>query len=357
VRTFVYPIVLWSLLSLLSACRHRAPATLPEKAEIDTTLFLIGDAGEASPRGDDAVLDSLAAQASVAPERTLVVFLGDNVYPYGMPREGAAEWADSRRRLAAQVMAVPPGARAVFIPGNEDWSNEGPFGLYAIRLQEQVLTSLAAGRNVQMLPGNGCPGPVSVDAGRLRVITLDTQWWLHDYIVRDSSSNCPENVAAVMQALREQLRPTMEHQIVIVAAHHPLITGGEHGGYCGIAGPFRLFAGRSQDIPSGSNRMLRDSLESAFSEHAPLAYAAGHDHNLQVLRGGRHVGYVLVSGAGSYAKTKCAVKLRESYYTSQHRSGFMRLDILKERGALLRVYRYTSAGVGGLAYSRWLEPR
>jgi hypothetical protein len=336
---------------------HVAPASEPSSPEIETTLFLIGDAGEANPRGHEGALDSLTTPAAVAPERTLIVFLGDNVYPFGVPRAGAAEWADSRRRLTTEVMAVPPGARAIFVPGNEDWSNEGPFGLYAIRLQEQMLASLVAGRDIRMLPGNGCPGPVPVDVGRLRLITLDTQWWLHTYIVRDSASNCPVEMQAVTRAIREQLRPTADNQVAVVVAHHPLMTGGEHGGYCGIAGPFRRFAGRTQDIISGANRTMRDSLESAFQDHAPLVYASGHDHSLQVLRGGRRVKYMLVSGAGSYAKSTCAVKLRESYYTSQHRSGFMRLDILRKRGVLLRVFRYTGSGVGGLAYSRWLEPR
>ena len=134
------------------------------------------------------------------------------------------------------------------------------------------------------------------------------------------------------------------------------MTGGEHGGYCGMTGPFRRFAGRAQDVMSGINRRMRDSLESAFIASPPLAYAAGHDHSLQVLQGGRSAQYLLVSGAGSASKTSCAVRLRESHYTSPHRSGFMRLDIMRNRGALLRVFRYSSSGSGGIAYSRWLEP-
>jgi hypothetical protein len=35
----------------------------------------------------------------------------------------------------------------------------------------------------------------------------------------------------------------------------------------------------------------------------------------------------------------------------------MRLDIMKGKGVLLRVFKYSSRGLGGLAYSRWLEPR
>jgi hypothetical protein len=230
------------------------------------------------------------------------------------------------------------------------------FGLYSVRLQESMLKSLAGGRDVRMLPGNGCPGPAALDVGRLQFIAVDTQWWLHDYIVHDAQSNCLTNVATVTAALREQVKRTQSGRVTIVAGHHPLMTGGEHGGYCGITGPFRRLGGGSQDILSSANRAMRDSLESAFSAHPPLAYAAGHDHTLQVLNGGRSVEYLLVSGAGSASKAECAVRLRESYFVSQHRTGFMRIDILKGKGVLLRVYHYPSKRKGGLSFTRWLEP-
>lgn len=336
-------------------CRQVTRIGEPEGAQIETTLLLIGDAGEPNPRVGEPALDSMAAQASVAPNRTIVVFLGDNVYPEGIPEEGRAESADARRRLASQVNAVPRGARGIFIPGNHDWANTGPFGLYAIRQQERVIASLAQGRNVRLSPQNGCPGPVSLDVGRLRLITLDTQWWLHSYIVKDSLTNCLTNPAAVTDSLRSQVAAKQDGRITIVAGHHPLMTGGEHGGYCGITGPFRRFGNRSQDITSGLNRSMRDSIESAFSANPPLAYAAGHEHNLQVLRGGPTVRYLLVSGAGSSTKTTCAVWMRESYHVVQQRSGFMRLDIMRGKGALLRVFHYAGDGTGGQSYSRWLE--
>lgn len=345
------------MLSLAAwGCGPRHPIDELVPANIETTLFLIGDAGEPDPRVSSVALDSLTAQASVAPERMIVVFLGDNVYPSGIPEEGRGEYADARRRLAQQVNAVPSGARGVFLPGNHDWANTGPFGLYAVRLQERMITSLARGRDIRMLPGNGCPGPVTLDVGRLRFIGLDTQWWLQDYIVRDSLSNCPTTVGAVTAKLREQVRQTREGRVTIVAGHHPLMTGGEHGGFCGLTGPFRRLGGRSQDILSSLNRTMRDSLESAFRAQPPLAYAAGHEHNLQVMKGAPEVQYLLVSGAGSASKAACAVYLRESYYVSQHRSGFMRVDIMRGKGVLLSVFEYTG-GTRGLPFSRWLEAK
>ena len=345
-------------LAALSGCRHQVALEELPPAEIETTLFLIGDAGETDPRQVGPPLDSLTAQAAAAPEKSIIFFLGDNVYPAGITPEGAAEWADARRRVEDQVRAVPPGAQGIFVPGNHDWANAGPFGLYSIRLQEAFIASFARGEDVRLLPSNGCPGPVALDIGRLRLVALDTQWWLHSFIVRDSVSNCPTNtVGAVTAALRREVRPQGTGRIVIVGAHHPLITGGEHGSYCGWTGPFRRFGGRSQDIMSSANRAMRDSLRAAFSGQPPLAFVAGHDHSLQVLRGGEEVAYLLVSGAGAPSKVSCAVRLRESYYVSARSAGFMRLDIMKGKGVLLRVFRYPGRSTGALVYSRWLEER
>jgi hypothetical protein len=341
-----------------SACLSPIRFDEPRPDDIETSLFLIGDAGETDPRAIGVPLESLTVQVAAAPQRSIVLFLGDNVYPEGIPEEGRAEWADARRRLEAQVVAIPPGARGIFLPGNHDWAREGPFGLYSVRLQEQMITGLARGRDIRMLPGNGCPGPVTIDVGRLRLIALDTQWWLHDFIVRDDKTQCAATPGGVTAALRQQVsEPGPPNRVVLVAGHHPLMTGGVHGGWCGITGPFRRFAGRHQDVMSGTNRRMRDSLEAAFGAARPLVYAAGHDHSLQVLRGGRNVDYLLVSGAGSVSKGSCAVRMRESIYTSPHRSGFMRVDIMRDRGVLLRVFRYGNSGGGGVSYANWLEGR
>jgi hypothetical protein len=344
-------------LLLCGACiRAPAPVSIAPE-EIETTLLLIGDAGEPDPRQLGAPLDSVAAHAARAPERTFVVFLGDNIYPDGIPDPTAPDYPDARRRLAAQVHAVPHGAQGIFVPGNHDWASSGPFGLTAIRLQQALIRQLAEGRNVRLLPENGCPGPVSIDAGRLRLVVVDTHWWLHDYIVTDASSNCPTDVHTATAALRELVRPTHENQVMVVAGHHPLMTGGKHGGYCGITAPFNRFAGSPQDILSTRNRAMRDSLAAAFDGQPPLVYAAGHDHNLQVLRGLPDARYLLVSGAGSDPKATCAVHMRETYYSAHNRTGFMRLDIMRGSGVLLSVYHFDSGGNGGLQYTRWLEPR
>ena len=346
-----------SVLTGFSGCTPKRPATDVKPEEIENTILFIGDAGEQDPRRRSSILDSLYSMASQAKERTTIVFLGDNVYPFGVPRDTSDYYDDARRRVLDQVNAVPAGVKAIFIPGNHDWQAAGPFGLYAVRLEERLLLQLARerGKDIRMLPGNGCPGPAAVEIGRLRLILLDTQWWLHDWIVKDERSNCPGDMGTVTANLREMVGSIQDGRVVIVAGHHPLMTGGEHGGYCGMTGPFRRLGGQSQDILSSLNRNMRDSLEAAFRVKPPVAYAAGHDHNLQVMKGAPAVQYLLVSGAGSPSKASCAVYLRESYYVSQHRSGFMRVDILKNKGVVLNVYDYTGGGDRGAPFARWLE--
>jgi hypothetical protein len=359
-----------SLLSPFVACH--SPAT-PSKIDpqIVETIFLIGDAGEPDPRLPDVTLDSLAAQAAAAGDRGTILFLGDNVYPEGIAAPTAASYPDALRRLDAQIRIVPRGGRGIFLPGNHDWADGGrdvlrgsssaSDGLFIIRNQGALIEQRARrnGATVRMLPRNGCPGPVVVDHPRVRLILLDTQWWLHNYMVRDSVSDDPEagcsthTVSDIVRAVKDSLRTKRPGQSVIVAGHHPMRTGGPHGGYCGVFALFRRWAKSSQDLFGGSYRMMRDSLSVAMASNPPLIFAAGHDHSLQVLSG-RTSKYVLVSGAGSIGKGECAVRLRESLFVAQATSGFMRLDFTAGDSVRLGVYRY-DGHVNGEVYSRWLR--
>jgi hypothetical protein len=355
-----------------SGCRGPWAPT-PTPAEIVETIFLIGDAGEPDPRLPATVLDSLAVQAAAVGSKGTIVFLGDNVYPSGTVEPDRANYADALRRLDAQVRAVAPGGTGIFVPGNHDWADggQGGFfgaetaadGLFVIRRQTALIPRRPknAGATVMVLPPNGCPGPFVVDRQRVRLILLDTQWWLHNYIVRDSLSNDPETgcsthtVGQVTQAIRESLRTTRPGQSVIVAGHHPLRTGGPHGGYCGAFALFRRWANTSQDLFGKNYTMMRDSVNAALATRPPLIAAAGHDHSLQVMRG-RTSSYVLVSGAGSIGKGECAARLRQSLYVGQATSGFMRLDFAAGDSVLLRVYRYDN-NVHGEVFSTWLRDR
>ena len=70
----------------------------------------------------------VAARASMLPEQTIVIALGDNIYYEGFPRKeaGQQEWTDDQLEsisyLDAQLkVAEVSGASLYLVPGNHDW--------------------------------------------------------------------------------------------------------------------------------------------------------------------------------------------------------------------------------------------
>lgn len=315
----------------------------------EAILLLVGDAGKPAPRGEP-VLRALEREAAREPERTTVVFLGDNVYPRGLPSPGARSRPEAERRLVAQLDAVrTPGLRVVFVPGNHDWDSEREDGWSAVRRQAGFVAERGPA-GARYLPADGCPGPTVVDVGqRLRLVALDTQWFLHPFDKpRDPSSSCAaDSDAEVVAALREALREGVGRDVVVIA-HHPLVSGGPHGGRftlrqhvfpltdlkpwlwlplpgIGSIYPAARRSGVSpQDIPSQENQCMRELLLTALAERPPLAWAAGHEHSLQVIFTGVPR-FVLVSGAGIHGHTTPVKEVEGSLYASDD-AGFMRIE-------------------------------
>ena len=362
-----------ALLALAAAACTRAlePATLTPAPvapldSIDVTLFLIGDAGSKAYDGEP-VLQELARQSdSLRPVKQFVVFLGDNVYPRGVPPLGHPNRDDAEKKIAAQVLAIRKGAANGFlIPGNHDWDRQGRDGWNSIRRQDSLVRQFGGG-DVRLLPGGGCPGPEVVDIGRhLRLIALDSEWWVHnDVKPYGPESPCPtktenEVTDSVVGALRDK---GTRHAIVLT--HHPLRSGGIHGGaftlgdhlfplrnlkswlwvplpLIGSLYPLARTMGISnQDISGKKYGAMRRALEAAYEEHPPLATASGHDHDLQVIRGGRpavtNAAYQLVSGSGILGHSSVVRKIEGSLF-ERSAAGFMRLDFTRDGRVRLSV--------------------
>ncbi len=341
---------LFVLAALLSACTRQAyvprqTQTLPEPnvADVAAVLFLVGDAGaasvDASPllhrlrRDVEQWSDALAADSAVT-----VLFLGDNVYPEGVRDPDSDDFAQDTARLSAQAWtvdgpkALAHGTRAIFLPGNHDWGNlTGPPGEQRLRNEEDVLASWAAdGRRVSLRPRAGSPGPVTVQVGPATVVLLDTEWWLQ---ADDTTAK-----AAVIDSLEAVLWGARGNPTVL-AAHHPLVSAGPHGerGWASPQGLLSKAGALVQDLNSAPYEALRTELARAFREsERPLAYAAGHDHTLQVLHtaGPGQPGWTLVSGAGS--KLESVSEIDDLQWAAAE-PGFMRLVFLRDGGVQLFV--------------------
>lgn len=374
------PLVLLRFLAAIGVGALTAEAGADGPAEAAEILFLIGDAGKPAP-GGDPVLIALRRDLASRPERSTVVFLGDNIYPAGLPAEGHPMRAQAERRLDDQINAVrDTGARVIFVPGNHDWDNAGPDGWKAVKRQQERIAD-RGGPNVAYLPMGGCPGPEVVDVGeRLRIVALDTQWWLHAGArPEDPTSSCAaDSEMEVLESLGKSLR--VDGREVVVVSHHPPSSGGPHGGKFGLKQhlfpltekirwlwlplpvvgsvyPLSRQAGITrQDIGSALYSKMRDAIASVLRERLPLAWAAGHEHVLQVIENARF-GRVLVSGAGVYNHGSRVENVDGSRYRSS-RSGYMRIDLFEGGRRRLGVIEVDRASRQREAYSSDLdEPR
>lgn len=359
-----------------------------ESGDLDARVVLIGDAGEEIE--DSANLALLTRLASSDPTQTVVLFLGDNIYPAGMPAldEGVdAERARAERIIGYQVDAVTAaGAAAVFVPGNHDWNRSGLGGLARVVAQQEWIDE-HGGTLITSEPRDGCPGPVVIDLGvTVRIVALDTEWLLMPAHRARGDTKCsrgarsmaatydPQTNADLYSALDQIVSDTADRYLLF-ATHHPVKTRGEHGGFVPLRYwlfpatrkfpwlyvplPFvyplaRYGIKRSeQDMVSGTNRDMVLELERIMSTAAvePAVIASGHEHTLQVLRDGDQPLVQLVSGSGS--KAQPTGKNDETIFRHA-RVGLMVLDYFTDKRVALRVYE-PGGSADGLVFSMWLR--
>jgi hypothetical protein len=339
-------------------CRSRfvPPPLADRSAETpDVRLFLIGDAG-AEER--NAVLDHLQGAIARDPERSLTLFLGDNVYPAGIPDSLDPTRARSERRLRVQMNAVKEGGgRGIFLAGNHDWGTSEVSDARVLERQAAIIATAAP--QLQVLPTPGCPGPSVLDVGRtVRVVLIDTEWFIRMPPRRPALSNCLTSETKVLDSLRIAIASAGSRRVV-VAGHHPLVSVGPHGGRFGWThhvftlrelwrplwvplpgiGSLYPLARRvwtsPDDLRSARYSRFRFALDSVFRMRPPLAYAAGHDHNLQVLRDSS-AGVLLVSGGGSRNRAGSIAPYRGTLFARRGR-GFMELTVYGDGHAELSV--------------------
>lgn len=367
-------LLLWPMVLGGCATNHTiAPVSRPDAVGIETTLLLIGDAGEPAP--NDPVLAALRREIGLDSASTSVVFVGDNIYPVGMPAATAFTRRDAERKIDAQIAAASAAHRVFFIPGNHDWAWRQPDGWLAVERQGQYLEENSRAR---LHPYDGCPGPDVIDLGRqLRLIMVDTQWWLEEgqrlgLGVYCATADPDSFVIAIDEAIAGA-----EGRAVVVAGHHPLASSGPHGGRFGwqdhvfplralaewawiplpVIGtiyPVARMSGISaQDISSAENEALRGALVEAFTREPPLVYVAGHEHGLEVHRG-PGARYALVSGAGSSGKIS-RLYPRDGTLFAVAAPGFMRVDAYRDGRVYLSVITVDGNGKAFDAFGQWLR--
>lgn len=339
--------------------------------EISHTMFLIGDAGEAGAHDEadnskaNQAVSMLKYHLKDATENSTVLFLGDNIYPKGLPPESAGELHDiAIGHLDIQMKAVE-GYKGypIFMPGNHDWAKYNLQGLnrQENHIEEGLNESFPdkVGEHNYFMPDGGCAGPEVLEINeKLVLLIIDSHWW----IMRDKHAEIGNKDCAIQT--REELTAMVRQEVekhkgknIVFAAHHPFRTYGSHGGYYTIKdhlfpvtmykknfylplpvlGSLIVFIRGSgvirQDLRNKHYRSLSRAMVGVAKEYGELIFISGHDHNLQYIQDeGQHF---VVSGAGS--KVTPTARGKNGLFTYGH-NGFSKIDFYEDGSAWIEFW-------------------
>lgn len=304
-------ILLVALLILFNACGTSRPfyksavdsVPDPSNKQVDYSLFLIGDTGAPYQSGAGEVLQTLRYQLSRAGESSSVVFLGDNIYPDGMPPDSSYEdrvASENNLKPALDALSDYRG-KSYFLPGNHDWR----YGVEGMKAQEDFIETYTAGA-AEFAPDNGCPGPSGYDLGRnWYLIILDSEWWINRSLETTAADeDCESQERAEVINRTGTIIDNNSDKNILIAFHHSLYSNGNHGGYysfrehlfplaslvdnlymplplIGSAYPlYRKLGLSGQDIPHVQYQAFKKEILEAAENVENVFFAAGHEHSL-----------------------------------------------------------------------------
>ncbi|MEP6675421.1 MAG: BamA/TamA family outer membrane protein [Ferruginibacter sp.] len=331
-----------------------------ENDTIQNRIILVGDAGSLV-NGRSTVLDAIKKKYELD-KKTTIIFLGDNLYDYGLPNEYHDDYLVQRAALDSQIMiAKGKQAKVFMIPGNHDWSNGSPIGQETI-LRQQLYVDNAGIDNVKFYPEGGCPGPVEVPLGdNVVLVIFDSQWWIHQYDKPGIESDCPNKLPEqVLSALEEILNRNYK-KLVIFACHHPFKSNGVHGGYftlkqhifpfteinrkayiplpiIGSAYPIaRSVFGTPQDLRFPAYQNMVTQFNSVLKNHPHVIRVHGHEHTLQLIQNDSLI--EVISGAG--CKTQRVSPGGDAKFVARS-LGFAELDISNSKYVRAKFFEVDS---------------
>jgi len=311
----------------------------PTDSKIKHSIYLIGDVGGAEMGKSTIPLVELKKHLVVDErddEATDVVFLGDNIYPVGMPPIGHKDRKQAEHRLNVQLESVREfKGNVTFVPGNHDWY---AFGREGLKRQEVYIEDFLTQYNEEFTdyfrPSDGC-GDVDVMriADKIALVSIDSHWFLTDKPRAEENydfSNCEiQNRTQFVAAFADTLESLKDFDVMLTM-HHPFYTTGKHGGWFQFSSylmPLTEYKKQikiplptsgvivnemrarisEQDTKSMRYSSYRHYLIPSIEKHGNTIVAAGHEHTLQY-----HVlndVHYIVSGSGS----KRGPLVREDY--------------------------------------------
>ena len=333
------------------------------------TLFLIGDAGYANEAHTQELFSVIREKFMASGKNTSLFFLGDNVYPAGMPDKDERDRKDAEGSLDSQIkLAKSFEGKTFFIPGNHDWYH----GLKGLEEQNDYIEE-KLDDNKSFLPGKGCGiDDIDIDDNTIAIV-IDSQWFIEDWDDYPTiNDDCDiKTREALFMELESELNKNQD-KTIILAIHHPLMSSGTHGGYFSaekqlfplrynvplpiigsLINMMRKASGYStQDLQSRVYSTLADRIKTMLQERDNVIVISGHDHNLQYIH--KDNIHQVISGAGSKMEAAKAVNPHDFSYGG---TGYATVELYKDGSAKASFFGVQNGKEQKLFETRMLEKR
>ena len=349
---FRHIVIFIFLLFLLDSCATFEPQykdenyakTFPEHSAIAYSFYLIGDGGN-SPLGTktEAIKD-FTEELTRASQHSTALFLGDNIYPSGLPNKNDTERDFAEYQLDIQTEAAKNfKGKTIFIPGNHDWYSDGLDGL---KRQERYIED-KLGKNT-FLPENGCPIEKVDITENIVLIVIDSEWYMTNWDKHPTiNDDCEIKTRELFFDEYESLIKKNRGKTTVVALHHPMFTNGSHGGQYSfkdhmnplpILGTLKNVIRKTGGIITVDDqnqkyRHFKKRLVTLSQENDKVIFVSGHDHNLQYIVEDNLP--QIVSGSGSKTNATRNVQGGQFSFGGQ---GYARLDVLEDGSSYVRFY-------------------
>lgn len=360
------------LIFLIGSCATYKPQyenlksvdSYPSGKQIEKTFYLIGDAGGAKEAKSTPALLGFKKVLDTASKKSHAIFLGDNIYPSGMPSKKSDDRSLAEHKLDVQIETIRNyKGEVIFIPGNHDWYDDG---LKSLKRQAEYLEDKLERKDV-LLPEKGC-GLTDIDiSDNVQLIILDSQWYLENWNDHPGiNDNCPEIKSR--KKLFEEIKGLIkknQNKTIVFAIHHPLMTHGPHGGAFAFERhifpfqnkiPLPGLATIMTHIRKSGGVSIQDRINERYNELAKnllslaldsdrIIFTSGHEHSLQYNKLGDTP--QIVSGSGS---KNSATKLTGDALFTYGGQGFAVLDVFTDGSSWVRYYASDSEGTNKLLF-------
>jgi len=307
------------------------------------SIYLVGDAGMLDQNNKNLVLQAVEKKLKNETDKSAIIYLGDNIYPKGMPKKNSKDRAKAEKIIDFQIN-ITKGykGKKIFIPGNHDLKN----GLKGLNRQRKYIEKKLDNKDVYF-PKKNCPLQKLKINDAIEIIVINSQWYLENWNKTPTiNDDCEIKTRDKFFEELEGLIKKSEGKTTIIAMHHPIFSNGIHGGYFSFKQQFSPFpvigslanlirktGGVSpQDLQNKRYLEFRKRIIALAQYNSKLIFVSGHEHNLQYI----HKDNITQIISGSAAK-KSAIKKNINGFGYPN-YGYAKLNIFKDGSSNIQFY-------------------